>query len=323
MDENLIGFALDALEPLERQQVEVLLERSPETQRELESVRLALEPLALDNAPIEPPAGLWERTMSRIAEQRESELARVAVRLPRSATASRSWYRRADVLVAATIAFALALLLPPVISRVRQEQTMVACQNNMRLFWNALHMYGDAHDHNLPDITRLGVAKEKQVAGMVVPALHGYLPEDAKLSCLAVADRRVPKVSMEDVRNMKTDEFEQYIRELSQLGYAYSLGYADDSGIHGLRLVSGDTNNAYLAVLADCPTTLVSAGPSANSANHGGQGQNVLYLDGHARFSTTRKAGVQGDDIYENINHEIAAGKHRWDTVLAGAQASP
>ncbi|MCP4593214.1 MAG: prepilin-type N-terminal cleavage/methylation domain-containing protein [bacterium] len=35
-----------------------------------------------------------------------------------------------------------------------------------------------------------------------------------------------------------------------------------------------------------------------NSRNHGGQGQNVLYLDGHVMFERTPLAGVERDNIY-------------------------
>lgn len=35
-----------------------------------------------------------------------------------------------------------------------------------------------------------------------------------------------------------------------------------------------------------------------NSLNHSGDGQNILYGDGHVEFNTTPYAGVQRDNIY-------------------------
>ena len=35
-----------------------------------------------------------------------------------------------------------------------------------------------------------------------------------------------------------------------------------------------------------------------NSRNHCGEGQNVLYADGHVRFQRTPAVGVDGDNIY-------------------------
>ena len=38
--------------------------------------------------------------------------------------------------------------------------------------------------------------------------------------------------------------------------------------------------------------------PDANSRNHGGLGQNVLYADGHVSFETTPNAGIRRDNLY-------------------------
>jgi hypothetical protein len=35
-----------------------------------------------------------------------------------------------------------------------------------------------------------------------------------------------------------------------------------------------------------------------NSTNHNGDGQNVLYSDGHARFEKSAYVGINGDNIY-------------------------
>ena len=57
-------------------------------------------------------------------------------------------------------------------------------------------------------------------------------------------------------------------------------------------------------------------GLDRNSANHGGSGQNVLYLDGHVNYATSRLVGPSGDDIYLNRRREINAGLGRGDSVL-------
>jgi len=38
----------------------------------------------------------------------------------------------------------------------------------------------------------------------------------------------------------------------------------------------------------------------ANSNNHGGDGQNVLYVDGHVEFHASPFAGVKRDNIFTN-----------------------
>jgi hypothetical protein len=67
------------------------------------------------------------------------------------------------------------------------------------------------------------------------------------------------------------DSFRSKARRLAG-GYAYTLGYFDAGGFHGLRCDSGD----QLPIVADRLESLTQR----NSANHGGDGQNVLYLDG-------------------------------------------
>ena len=60
-----------------------------------------------------------------------------------------------------------------------------------------------------------------------------------------------------------------------------------------------------------------------NSANHGGTGQNVLFLDGSVRFCPTRTVGLSGDDIYLNRVGRQAAGLDAADTVLGSSASSP
>ena len=60
-----------------------------------------------------------------------------------------------------------------------------------------------------------------------------------------------------------------------------------------------------------------------NSPNHGGVGQNVLYLNGRVRFCTNRTVGVDGDDIYLNKEKQPEAGIDRWDSVLGASGFHP
>jgi prepilin-type processing-associated H-X9-DG protein len=83
----------------------------------------------------------------------------------------------------------------------------------------------------------------------------------------------------------------------------------------GLRCDSGDT----LPIMADRLEDL----HQGSSANHGGRGQNVLYLDGHVEWRTNRNAGINGDDIFVNWDNQVFAGRAREDTVLGSSDATP
>jgi len=322
MDENVLGYALGALDEDERLKVDAELRQSPELERELEQARQWLEPLALDDEPIEPPADLCQRTLARLAELREAELPRIAGKLPRHWGSSRTWYRRVDVAVAAGIFLCLLVLLPSVLNEVRYRHEIQACQNSLRSWWNGLKGYGETHNGKLPDVANI-VTQDKQAAGVFVAALQDQesVPQGTSIGCPTMTIRRLPAATLDDVRRMSADQFKAYIQQL-QLGLAYSLGYADSSGIRGLRFESNG-NNSSIPVMADCPTTMVMVGDLSNSSNHGGFGQNILYLDGHCIFSTVRTAGVNGDDIYVNLARQVAAGKTAWDAVLAAPAARP
>jgi len=70
MDENLVGYLLDALDPDTHRQVEKYLHDEPGVRQKLETLRRALEPLAADRDPPEPEPGLALRTLCRVAEYR-------------------------------------------------------------------------------------------------------------------------------------------------------------------------------------------------------------------------------------------------------------
>ena len=62
---------------------------------------------------------------------------------------------------------------------------------------------------------------------------------------------------------------------------------------------------------------------AVNSPNHQGEGQNVLYIDGHVSFHTTRAAGIDGDDIYVNQEGHVSAGCNLRDSVLGASWVRP
>src|ERR1700740_3435512 len=104
MDENLIGYLLNALDPDAQREVEAYLHSHPEGRRRLAELRQALAPLEADREDPEPPPDLVVRTLARVAEHCTRELPRAPAALRRSlAGTGRPFWRRADALVAASI----------------------------------------------------------------------------------------------------------------------------------------------------------------------------------------------------------------------------
>src|SRR5262245_55455160 len=99
MDENLVGYLLNTLDPDTHRQVEDHLRDSAGARQRLDQLRRALEPLATDAEPPEAPAGLWMRTLAHIAEDRCRRLPPAPKQVTAPATAPSGWrWRRADLL---------------------------------------------------------------------------------------------------------------------------------------------------------------------------------------------------------------------------------
>jgi hypothetical protein len=317
MDENLVGYALKALEPDEQAAVEAYLDANPDARVKLESLERILTPLAADADEIEPVPGLAVDTLARIAEHKCRPLP-TAPRAPRGQFAPSGWprVRRADVLAAAVLLIVVGGLALPAVLFARQQVERVSCQNNMRAIWASLQEYADkSPDGAFPKVEATG---PHSVAGAFLPMLRdaGVLANPVSVSCPARPGQEVAAAtSLSDLDAAYTtdgDEFGQVARNMAG-GYAYTLGYRNGPALVGLYTSDPQT----LPILAD-----QTAG-NGNSLNHGGFGQNVLYIGGNVRFCAQRTVGEAGDDIYVNRSNFLRAGEGRSDTVLGPGDARP
>jgi hypothetical protein len=119
---------------------------------------------------------------------------------------------------------------------------------------------------------------------------------------------------LEQLYQNQPEVFKSVARSLAG-NYAYSLGYSDNGQLQGLRRDSGD----LLPLLADAPPQT----GGGLSPNHGGLGQNVLYIGGNVRWCTQRTVGINCDDIYLNQDGQLRTGRNWSDTVLAPSAATP
>jgi hypothetical protein len=329
MDENLVGYVLNALEPDAQREVEAYLHTHPAARQRLEMVRQALQPLAADRD-IEPPSGLRMRTLARVAEYRREELPR-APSVPRLRVAPRSWWRRADVLVAASLLLLSSALILPSLAYLHHRRDILYCQNNLQAFYVALMTYSQNNGGALPKVDK---EPPYNFAGVYIPTLYQgrYLkPEVTSVRCPANGQRRPPDqvtlAMLKEMHSTQPDKFDEYICDLGGC-YAYTLGYVNEAGeLCGVRRTPDHCNNGLLPIMADKPPfDHTDDDPSCyegNSGNHGGMGQNVLYLDGSYKFCTQRTVGVNGNDIYLNLYRRLEAGVNPTDSVLAASGVHP
>ncbi len=324
MEENLVGYLLNALDDDMQREMEASLRKSPELQSRLELLERALSPLAADREIPEPSPGLVLSTLARIAEYKCRKLPD-APPPPRSQSVPtiRSWPRRADALVAALLLIVLGCIGSSFLLHVwRDYHGRAECRNNLFLIWNGLQRYCDTHEGKFPTVEANG---PHGVAGIFVPVLDdsGMLRPEISITCPAQQRQPAEHRSVKELEELYQSNPEAFRLEARRLagGYAYTLGYRDAAGFyHGLRCDTVESGNLkLLPIIADHLDSLTQR----NSANHGGDGQNVLYLDGHVEWRTNRNAGINGDDIFVNWDNQVLAGKSLEDTVLGSGDASP
>lgn len=321
MDEHLLGYLLNALEPEELRQVEIWLKAHPEGQARVERLRQALAPLAAErDTPIEPPPGLAVRTLARVAEHICRDLPHAPkTAVVRSLGPARPSWRRVDVLIAACLLITLLGLLSLWLLRTREQAGLVDCRDSLREVYVGLKSYSERHQNRFPCVSEVA-EPPRDVAGLIIPMLiaHGYLSGNLRIGCPAKTDKPTP-IPLKEALKMEQAQFEQQAGHFTPC-YAYSLGYRNEQGLVLPLSFKPDQPNSHLPIMADKPGVNALLG---NSLNHGGRGQNVLYLDGHVRFCTNRTIGVDDDDIYLNKVKAVAAGLNHLDTVLGSSASRP
>jgi prepilin-type processing-associated H-X9-DG protein len=319
MQDNLVGYVLDCLDEKSKREVEAYLQAHPEARLQLLRLRLAVAPLALDKEAPTPPSDLVVRTLIKAAEYicSEQELPRAPTLSFEAPPSVRPWWRRADVLIAACLLLTVAGAVLPALLHWRSSNAIIVCQNNLRQFYTALQVYRNTQpDHSYPDVEKF--AEPCNVAGMVMPMLAdaGVLPEAAALVCPGVGEQHLCQLNLADLQALQPDEFQRNAPLLSQ-SYAYSLGYRDDAGIYHSPGHNPHLPSRKIPLMADCAPERAGA----NSANHGGAGQNILYADGHVDWCVSRIVG--NDDVYLNRLNQVAAGIDPSDAVLGASNSRP
>jgi len=185
----------------------------------------------------------------------------------------------------------LALVLPAIV-HFRRGAQQTACANTMGQFYRAASGYSDTNDGHFPQV------EEGKTAATAAEKLKrsGYLEPNKRLTCPAAPEQAGPT---------------------SLANYAYSLGFRDEAG----RLLGLDRTpeNNVLPIMADAPIRQANLALPGNHRH----GQNVLFADGHVRFSTTSLVGVDMDDIFLNKDGKVGAGLYRDDTALGCWNETP
>lgn len=304
MQEDLVGYLLHALEPGEQARVEASLAQNPDLQVQLTRLRAFLSLLECDRAAYSPPPGLAQRTCRLVRSRTSLEDRRIVVP---------ARWRVFDLMVAAAIVAAAAMLFFPAVAQSRHRSRVIACQNNLRVIGQALGSYSQRYDGCFPAITLVG---NLGAAGIYGPMLleTGFLDSPRWLGCPGCTQghERLRVPTLAELRSAAPKLAVELHRRMGG-GYAYGLGYIQNGTYYCLR----NEGRACVPIMADAPGDSLGCA----SANHG-CGQNVLFEDLHVMYLVGCEYAA-GDHIYLNRLGVMAAGIGPDDAVLGRSDTHP
>ncbi len=348
MEENLVGYLLNALDVPTHEQVESYLRDHPEARKRLDTLRRALDPLALDKDGEDPPPGLTARTVARVAEFRCRPAPEPPAAPPVTVTGApaerRWWGRRPDVLVAAAIIVVAGMLFFQTSGVLRATNARLECANNLHNFHQGLTTFAAMNDGVYPGVPfqqrypdpndnsrSLYADPRMNVAGIFVPELRqaGCLGSNMSVRCPGNGPKRTMVHNLDDLAQLLRTNPEEFDRIAGELAccYAYSLGYRAPGGWHcnlARDLDNPDLTTDLMPIMADKPGHERDGTPG-NTPNHP-RGQNVLHVGGYVTFYPTpgiHNPGFDSNNIYLNREHKVGAGVDRWDACLGASGDKP
>jgi len=324
MRNELLGYALGALEPLEMASVERALAdpiQGPSLHRDLDSLRRATQPLSCDRAEEIAPAGLAQRTLEHIAAQlatnsRSAPTPRVFT--PEAAVGHtvrpRVWLDR--MIIAAT-ALAASVLVGPLlldsITQSRERQT----EKNLSKASGALQGYAESH-RIFPTPPNSGPLSR---AGLYAPTLvseQRLVADDGTLLCsdsVLSGNGHFCVPTLEELKAaIGTPRFEELVRSMGG-DYGYSLGHRDASGtLQPYR----NFRRTHHPIMADAPDE-----SGEKSGNHPGGIHFVLFEDGHIERFSSSEDMHRDDHLYRNHDGHAKAGLDVEDAVIGDSHHQP
>ncbi len=287
MDENLLGYLLGALDGAEHDEIQRQLDDEPHLRERLAEWEARLAPLERERWQYEPPEGLAAATCAMVA-RRASQVTLGGARISPSRSAMSEWnphkhgWDMVDMVVAAGIFLAAALLFFPAIANSRQQARLLSCQNKLRATAFALSACSDLSNGVFPFIPTQG---KTGVAGIYAPQLmeRGFLSSHASVLCpssaLAATSRNQFVIPTFD--QIRSSSGEELVRWQQTMGgsYMYTMGHLS----RGFYRATRNRGRSHFPILSDGIQDPTSVN-SGVASGHGDDGVNVIYEGGNVRY---------------------------------------
>ena len=326
--DHLLGYLLGALERTELEQVEAELEANPELRAELRRLEQCVGRIGLADEPehFDPPVDLAARTCRLVAARSSNTgggVREVVVVTRHSWTVAPAEGRQSmtwvNLLTVASVLIAGAALFFPALNHSLEQAQRASCQNNLRQLGFAMHEYSDRDpNHRFPQIERTG---NRGVAGFYAPLLvsRQLILDSATFLCPSMASARRERslhiLTPEEIDALTGSEL-THAQQTMGGDYGCNMGYTEN-GVHFAPENSGRSN---YVLMSDAPSNEL---PGRRSANHGGDGQNMLHEDGHIKFIRTLPCPLVPDDPFYNLDLRVGAGLNRTDHCIGASCDRP
>jgi hypothetical protein len=318
--QRLLDYHLNLDDPRQRLETQRQLADDSELQELDRVLQRSLNPLGiLEDA--EPAADLADRTLALVAQERQAQqMAQASADIvsngsPRERRSRAKWVlsNLRDVIAVAASLMLVFVLMRPGMQQARNLSREQTCASQLRSVGFGLAQYAQDYRGRMPYVKRPRGAKwlpvNKPGDENYSNTRNSYLL--VKMGYISIDTFVCPGTGDTQNTKMRVKMDPQALKQLQDFANRNQVNYSFFLVLNDQLFFSKQNEDAPIGsdqnpIFADFDSqtqgildlSLHQELLNSNSPNHAGHGQNLLYGDGHVRFSSTRHVGLNHDDIF-------------------------